>query len=77
MDWNTKNYRATNLAWRFTETETLLWFVPHALTAEQKEQHLNHAYDFTETTKSDPNFLDSIITGDESLFFAYDLETKR
>ncbi len=27
--------------------------------------------------KSDPNFLDSIITGEESWCFAYDLETKR
>ncbi len=43
-----------------------VWFVPHALTVEQKEQRLNHAYDLTETIKSDTNFLDAIITGDES-----------
>ncbi len=53
------------------------WFVPHALTPEQKEQRLNHAYDLIETIKSDPNFLDSKITDDESWYFAYDLETKR
>ncbi len=35
-------------------------FVSDALTAEQKEQCLNHAYDVIETIKSDPNFLDSI-----------------
>ncbi len=52
-------------------------FVPHASTAEQKEQHLNHAYDLIETIKSGPNFLDSIITDDKSWRFAYDLETKR
>ncbi len=51
-------------------------FLSHALTAEQKEHHLNHAYDLIETIKSDPNFLDAIITGDESWCFAYDLETK-
>ncbi len=34
-------------------------FVPHALTAEQIEHCLN-------TIKSDPSFLDAIITGDES-----------
>ncbi len=53
-----------------------VWFVLYALTAEQKEQHLNYAYDLTEMIKSDLNFLDSIITGDESWCFAYDLETK-
>ncbi len=51
--------------------------MPHALTANQKEQCLNHAYNLLETIKSDPNFLDSVITGDESWCFAYDrLETK-
>ncbi len=51
-------------------------FVPHALTAKQKEEHLNHAYDLIEMLKRDPNFLDSIITGDKSWCFAYVLETK-
>ncbi len=45
-----------------------VWFVPHALIAEQKEQCLNHAYNLIETSKSDPNFLDCIITGDLSWF---------
>ncbi len=52
------------------------WFVPRVLTAKQKEQRLDHAYNLIETIKSDPNILDSIITGDESQCFAYDLETK-
>ncbi len=38
-----------------------LQFVPQASTAEQKEQRLYHAYDLTETIKSDANFLDSTI----------------
>ncbi len=33
------------------------WFVPHALTAKQKEQHLNPAYDLIKMIRSDPNFL--------------------
>ncbi len=41
-------------------------FVPHASSAEQKEQRLTHAYDLIETLRADSNFLDSIITGDES-----------
>ncbi len=52
------------------------WFVWYALTAKQKEQRLNHAYDLIEMIKSNPNFLGSIITGDESWCFASDLETK-
>ncbi len=52
-------------------------FVSHALTIKQKEQRLNHAYNLIETIKSDLNFLDSIITGDESWCFVYDLVTKR
>ncbi len=52
-------------------------FVPHALKGEQKEQRLNHTYHLIETIESDPSFLDSIITADESWCFAYDLETKR
>ncbi len=49
--------------------ELCVQFVPHALTAKQKEQRLNHAYNLIETIKSDPNFLDSIITGQESWCF--------
>ncbi len=33
-----------------------MWFVSHALTAEQKEQHLNHTYDLIERIKNDPTF---------------------
>ncbi len=46
--------------------ETLRRDCEHALTAEKKEQCPHHAYNLTETIKSDPNFSDSIITGDES-----------
>ncbi len=51
-------------------------FVLHTLTAELKERRLNHVYGLIEMIESNPNFLDSIITGDESWCFAYDLETK-
>ncbi len=53
------------------------WSVPHALIAKQKEQRLNHPYNLIETIKSDPNFLNSIITGGKGWCFAYNLETKR
>ncbi len=51
--------------------------MPNALTAEQKEQCLNHTYNPIESVKSDPDSLDSIITGDESWCFACDPETRR
>ncbi len=49
-------------------------FVPHALTAEQKEQRLNH--DLIETIKSTQTFR-TIITGDKCWCFTYGQETKR
>ncbi len=51
-------------------------FVSHALTVKQKKQRLNHTYDLIKTIKGDLNFLDSMITSDESWCFAYDPETK-
>ncbi len=51
-------------------------FLPVALTAKQKEQHpQSHLWPYWNDQKR-PNFLDSIITGDESWCFSYDLETK-
>ncbi len=52
-------------------------FVLHTLTAKQKEQRLNHTFDLIKTIKNYPKFLYSIITGGESWYFAYNLETKR
>ncbi len=52
------------------------WFVPHALTAEQKKQHLNQAYDLTETIKSDLNFLDSMVTRAGVLLMIWKQRTK-
>ncbi len=40
-----------------------------------KEPRLNQTYDLIETIKSDPIFLDFIITGNESWCFAYDAGT--
>ncbi len=51
--------------------------IQRALIAEQKEHSSYHTYNFTELIKSDSNFLNSIVTGDESWCFAHDLETKR
>ncbi len=51
--------------------------MPHALTAEQWEQLDVLAKGLLEMIAHDSNFLDSIITGDKSWHFSYDLERKR
>ncbi|GFT55138.1 uncharacterized protein NPIL_37091 [Nephila pilipes] len=49
-------------------------FVPHTLTTEQKEHRIASS---EEAADEDPNFLKTIVTGDESWCLEYDRETKR
>ena len=51
--------------------------VPHELNEDQKIARVEHCKDIVETAENDPEFLDSIITGNESWCFKYDPETKR
>jgi len=50
--------------------------VPRLLTPEQKEIQMNICADILQNTQNDPNFLENIITCDESWFFQYDPESK-
>ena len=52
-------------------------FVPHALTREQMDDRFAACQDLLNMINGDKNFLEKIITGDESWCFAYDPETKR
>lgn len=52
-------------------------FVPHTLTDDEKLRRVNHSRDLIATAENDPNFLKSIVTGDETWCFQYDPETKR
>ena len=52
-------------------------FVPHLLTAEQKDDHVSICTDLRERAQNDPNFMSSVITGDESWVYGYDPETKQ
>lgn len=52
-------------------------FVPHFLTPEQKIRRVAASETLIKMADSDPNFLDKIITGDESWCFQYDPSTKR
>jgi hypothetical protein len=51
--------------------------VPKILTIEQKENRKEVCLDILERIKSDKSFLKNVITGDKSLIFEYDSETKR
>jgi hypothetical protein len=52
-------------------------FVPQLLTNDQKQQRLNVCLELQEKTNKDPTFISRIITGDESLIYGYDPETKQ
>ncbi|GFT79216.1 histone-lysine N-methyltransferase SETMAR [Nephila pilipes] len=52
-------------------------FVPHTLTTEQKEHRIASSEDLIAAADEDPNFLKTIVTGDESWCLEYDSETKR
>ncbi|GFT96320.1 histone-lysine N-methyltransferase SETMAR [Nephila pilipes] len=52
-------------------------FVPHTLTTEQKERRIASSEDLIAAADEDPNFLKTIVTGDESWCLEYDPETKR
>jgi len=51
-------------------------FVPKLLTMEQKQLCLEVSQDMLVYANSDPEFLNIVITGDESWVYRYDLETK-
>jgi len=52
-------------------------FVPCLLAVEQKDNHVSACTDLLERAQNDPNFMSSVITGDESWVYGYDLETKQ
>ena len=52
-------------------------FVPRLLTAEQKDDRVSICADLRERAQNDPNFMSSVITGDESWVYGYDPKTKQ
>jgi hypothetical protein len=53
----------------FNMKKVCLKKVPRLLTPEQKEIWINICADILQNTKNDPNFLETVITCDESWFF--------
>ncbi|KAJ4445629.1 hypothetical protein ANN_12311 [Periplaneta americana] len=52
-------------------------FVPKLLSPEQKDLRHDVAQDLVDTANTDPGFLNTVITRDESWVYGYDPETKR
>jgi len=52
-------------------------FVPHALTREKMDERVAACQDLLNMINGDKNFLDKVITDDESWCFVYDSETRR
>jgi len=51
--------------------------VPKVLTDEQKENRVSISRELLDPVRGNPDFLEQVITGDETWDFAYDPETKR
>jgi len=51
-------------------------FVPRVLTQDQKDSRVAICQELKETVKNDPTFNLNVITGNESIVYAYDPETK-
>jgi histone-lysine N-methyltransferase SETMAR len=52
-------------------------FMPRLLTAVPKDDRMSICTDLRERTQNDPNFMSSVITGDECWAYGYDPETKQ
>jgi len=63
-----------------TEQLNMHWiaakFVPRVLTQDQKDSRVAICQELKETVKNNPTLLLNIITGDESIIYAYDPVTK-
>jgi len=51
-------------------------FVPRVLTEDQKANRVNISQELLDCVSVDENFLKTILTGDETWVYGYDVETK-
>ena len=51
-------------------------FVPRILTDEQKERRVEICQELLDRANADPDFMETIVTGDETWVYGYDVETK-
>jgi len=50
--------------------------VPHLLTDSQKENRVTVSYELFDCLNADENFLKSVVIGEETWVYGYDVETK-
>jgi len=53
------------------------WFVPHAMSDDQRHEGVQYAKDIIKTARRNKNFLNLIVAEEETLCFHYDPTTKR
>ena len=51
-------------------------FVPRVLTEDQKANRVNISQELLDRVSADENFLKTVVTGDETWVYGYDVETK-
>ena len=61
----------------FNTEKVFLKMVPRLLTPKQKEIQMNICADILQNIENEPNFLENVITCNESWFFQYDPESER
>jgi hypothetical protein len=61
----------------FGKRKVCAQFVPHSLTPEQRKDQVTYCQDVIAMSDKDKKFFNVIITGDETMCFAYNPEIKR
>ena len=59
----------------FGMTRVAAKFIPKLLNFDQKQHRIAIAYQILDSVRDDPNLLQRVTTGDESVFYGYDVET--
>jgi len=68
---------STNFNRRTSHAASCCEIRPNLLSEDQRANRLDVCHEMKDQLKTDPEFLSKIITGDESLCYGYDLETKQ
>ena len=68
---------STNMHEHLHKRKICAQFVPHSLSDEQKQYGMETSRDFIDISDRNPQFLETITTGDESWCYKYDPEIKR
>ncbi|UYV71504.1 hypothetical protein LAZ67_8003523 [Cordylochernes scorpioides] len=76
-DWTICRTVSSNSNKRFGHDPDVFKIFPRILTEEQKEVRMDVCKNMVKMTRPDPEWMQKIITGDETWVYQYDTETKR